>query len=110
MNDKARHLFEIDHKSLPTSVPLFPLDNVLLLPFGNLPWNMFEERYVKMAMDSLKSHRMIGMIQPRTSSDDLFQMGCIGKITSYTETKDFRIMLNLEGICRFILKDKVLTE
>ncbi|MFL2822612.1 MAG: LON peptidase substrate-binding domain-containing protein [Paracoccaceae bacterium] len=110
MNDKAKHLFEIDHKSLPTSVPLFPLDNVLLLPFGNLPLNMFEERYVKMAMDSLKSHRMIGMIQPRTSSDDLFQMGCIGKITSYTETKDFRIMLNLEGICRFILKDKILTE
>ena len=63
-----------------------------------------------MAMDSLKSNRMIGMIQPRNGPDELFQMGCLGKITSYTETRDYRIMINLEGVCRFNLKNKTLVE
>ena len=42
MNEKAKHLFEIHKEGLPNLVPIFPLDNVLLLPFGNLPLNMFE--------------------------------------------------------------------
>ena len=36
-------------------------------------------------------------------------MGCIGKITSYIETPDYRLVLNLEGICRFVLHDRNLT-
>ena len=110
MNEKAKHLFEIHKEGLPNLVPIFPLDNVLLLPFGNLPLNMFEQRYVKMTMDSLKSHRMIGMIQPKNGPEELFQMGCLGKVTSYSETRDYRIMINLEGICRFNLKTKTLVE
>ena len=73
MNEKAKHLFEIHKEGLPNSVPIFPLDNVLLLPFGNLPLNMFEQRYVKMTMDSLKSHRMIGMIQPKMALRSFFR-------------------------------------
>ena len=51
-----------------------------------------------MTLDSLKSHRMIGIIQPKNNNNELFQMGCIGKITSYIETPDYRLVLNLEGI------------
>ena len=53
---------------------------------------------------------MIGMIQPKNGPEELFQMGCLGKVTSYTETRDYRIMINLEGICRFNLKTKTLAE
>ncbi len=59
-----------------------------------------------MALDSLKTHRMIGIIQPRNNNNELFTMGCIGKITSYIETPDYRIVLNLEGVCRFALKER----
>ena len=59
-----------------------------------------------MTLDSLKTHRMIGIIQPKSNNNELFQMGCIGKITSYIETPDYRIVLNLEGVCRFILHDR----
>ena len=62
-----------------------------------------------MAFDSLKSHRMIGVIQPKNNNNELFMMGCIGKITSFIETPDYRIVLNLEGVCRFILKERNLT-
>ncbi len=109
MEDSIKKLFEIDSDQIPTSIPLFPLDNVLLLPFGKLPLNLFEERYLNMALDSLKGNRMIGVIQPKNNNNELFMMGCIGKITSFIETPDYRIVLNLEGVCRFILKERNLT-
>ena len=110
MEDKIKELFEVKFDQLPETIPLFPLDNVLLLPFGKLPLNIFEERYIRMVLDSLKSHRMIGVIQPKNNNNELFMMGCIGKITSYIETPDYRIVLNLEGVCRFILKERHLTQ
>ena len=106
MDDNIKKLFKVDTKSLPKSIPIFPLDNVLLLPFGKLPLNIFEERYINMTLDSLKAHRMIGIIQPKNNNNELFQMGCIGKITSYIETPDYRLVLNLEGICRFVLGER----
>ena len=106
MQDSTKKLFEVNQSKLPSNVPLFPLDNVLLLPFGKLPLNIFEERYIKMTLDSLKSHRMIGVIQPKNNNNEFFMMGCIGKITSFIETPDYRIVLNLEGICRFVLKER----
>jgi len=109
MQDDIQKLFKITENDLPTTVPLFPLDNVLLLPFGKLPLNIFEERYLKMAFDSLKKNRMIGIIQPKNNNNEFFMMGCIGKITSFIETPDYRIVLNLEGVCRFILHDYHLT-
>ena len=106
MDDNIKKLFEVNPETLPSSVPIFPLDNVLLLPFGKLPLNIFEERYIKMTLDSLKTHRMIGIIQPKNNNNELFQMGCIGKITSYIETPDYRLVLNLEGVCRFVLHER----
>ena len=109
MEENIKKLFEVDSKNIPASIPIFPLDNVLLLPFGKLPLNIFEERYIKMTLDSLKGHRMIGILQPKNNNNELFQMGCIGKITSYIETPDYRLVLNLEGVCRFVLNERNLT-
>ena len=109
MEDTIKNLFEVDPKKIPSSIPLFPLENVLLLPFGKLPLNIFEERYINMVLDSVKSHRMIGIIQPKNNNNDFFTMGCIGKITSYIETPDYRLVLNLEGICRFVLHERNLS-
>ena len=106
MEDNIKKLFEVGPENLPSSVPIFPLDNVLLLPFGKLPLTIFEERYIKMTLDSLKANRMIGIIQPKNNNNELFQMGCIGKITSYIETPDYRLVLNLEGVCRFVLHER----
>ena len=109
MEEEIKKLFEVDPSKIPSSIPIFPLDNVLLLPFGKLPLNIFEDRYIHMALDSLKSHRMIGIIQPKNNNNELFMMGCIGKITSYIETPDYRLVLNLEGVCRFVLHERNLT-
>ena len=107
--ESIKKLFEVTPSELPKSLPLFPLDNVLLLPFGKLPLNIFEERYINMVLDSLKTNRMIGIIQPKSNNNELFMMGCVGRITSYIETPDYRLVLNLEGVCRFVLKERNLT-
>ncbi len=109
MEDSIKKLFEINSKNIPDTIPIFPLDNVLLLPFGKLPLNIFEERYIRMALDSLKSNKLIGIIQPKNNNNELFAMGCIGRITSYIETPDYRIVLNLEGVCRFTIHERYLT-
>ena len=92
---------------LPDTIPLFPLPGALLLPRARLPLNIFEPRYLAMIEDTLKtSHRLIGMIQPRdvppgAGSPPLQQIGCAGRLTSFSETEDGRYLITLAGISRF---------
>lgn len=94
---------------LPPVLPVFPLSGALLLPWGRLPLNVFEPRYLAMVQDALGMGRMIGMIQPRTSEaavgeaapPPLYDVGCAGRITSFAETDDGRILMTLTGCVRF---------
>ena len=110
MEEDTKKLFEIGVNDLPDHLPLFPLDNVLLLPFGKMPLNIFEPRYIKMILESLKKQRLIGIVQPKDNSGEFFNVGCMGKITSFIETPDNRIVLNLDGICRFKITDSQLSQ
>jgi Lon protease-like protein len=94
--------------ALPSSLPLFPLSGALLLPRGALPLNVFEPRYLEMVDHALATHRLIGMIQPVESEDNvlrpaLSEVGCAGRIISFRETDDNRYLITLAGICRFRL-------
>lgn len=87
---------------LPDTLPIFPLSGVLLLPRGNLPLNIFENRYLAMVDDALKSNRMIGMIQTKEKgSEDIYEVGCAGRIIAFEETSDGRYLITLEGVSRF---------
>ena len=98
---------------LPDVVPVFPLSGALLLPRGQLPLNIFEPRYMAMIDDVLKSHRLIGMIQPHAEEDanalrpGLEKVGCLGRITQISETGDGRYMLNLTGVARFRIAEEL---
>jgi len=83
--------------------PVFPLNGAILFPNTNLPLNIFEDRYVDMVDYALSHNRIIGMIQTKKNKE-LFNIGCLGKITNFTETSDGRYQVNLEGIHRFKLK------
>ena len=66
-----------------------------------------------MINDSMKSNKLIGMIQPKTikNFEDakvpvLHNVGCLGKIISFKETEDERYLIELKGIIRFeIIKE-----
>ena len=89
--------------------PIFPLNGAILFPGTNLPLNIFEKRYIEMVDYALSNNRLIGMIQKK-ESDDFFKIGCLGKITSFSETGDGRYQINLEGLNRFLLKKIVKSE
>ena len=103
----------INFKDLPKVLPIFPLPGVIILPHGNLPLNIFEPRYIAMIEAVLGTHRMIGMIQPRKSGElrkpDLYEVGCIGKITSFNETDDGRYLVIINGISRFNIDKEIET-
>tara|TARA_B100001093_G_scaffold465958_1_gene484011 strand:+ start:246 stop:893 length:648 start_codon:yes stop_codon:yes gene_type:complete len=80
--------------------PIFPLNGAILFPNTNLPLNIFEDRYIDMVDYALSHDRLIGMIQ-RKENKDFFAIGCLGKITNFTEISDGRYQINLEGIKRF---------
>ena len=93
-------------EDLPKIIPVFPLSNFIIFPKTTVPLNIFEPRYIDMINDSMKSNKLIGMIQPRTTVDaknipDLHNVGCLGKITSFRETEDGRYLIELKGILRF---------
>ncbi|MEL6235216.1 MAG: LON peptidase substrate-binding domain-containing protein [Pseudomonadota bacterium] len=89
---------------LPQTISVFPLGGALLLPRARLPLNIFEPRYLAMLEDAMKTpERLIGMIQPLESGRRMHQIGCAGRITSFTETEDGRYLITLGGVCRFRL-------
>jgi Lon protease-like protein len=92
---------------IPPVIPIFPLSGVVLLPRTRLPLNIFEPRYLAMVDAAMDQTRVIGMIQPRDPAEEklmrpaLAQVGCVGRITEYSETDDGRYLITLTGLCRF---------
>ncbi len=100
---------------LPFEIPVFPLSNFILFPKTTVPLNIFEPRYIDMINDSMKTNKLIGMIQPkgfkdRTNKPLLYDVGCLGKITTFQETDDGRYLIELKGLIRFENIKEIKTE
>ncbi len=96
-------------EDLPNKIPVFPLSNFIIFPKTTVPLNIFEPRYIDMINDSMKSEKLIGMIQPKNSPNnkiipELYEIGCLGKIISFRETEDGRYLIELQGLIRFKTK------
>ena len=95
--------------NLPKKISVFPLSNFIIFPNTSVPLNIFEPRYIEMINESMKTDRIIGIIQPKEQKkniSELYTVGCAGKITNFNETNDGRYLIVLNGISRFkILKE-----
>ena len=98
-------------EKFPNRISVFPLSNFIFFPNTNVPLNIFEPRYIKMINDSMKSSRLIGMVQPKKnigkSFDSIYDIGCLGKITSFSETQDGRYLIVLNGLSRFKIIEEI---
>lgn len=100
-------------EALPEEIPVFPLMGALLLPWGRLPLNIFERRYLAMVEDALAAGRMFGMIQPDPSAPatpngpGCYRIGCLGRLASFSETDDGRFLITLVGLPRFETLDEL---
>ena len=111
-----RNRFTFSFSDLPSSLPIFPLSGAVLLPNGQLPLNIFEDRYLSMINDALSNSRLVGMVQPKNDADknhyegngpELYATGCAGRIVSFSETRDDRYLIILAGVCRFDIKEEI---
>jgi len=98
--------------NFPKIIPVFPLSNFIIFPKTTVPLNIFEPRYIDMINDCVKSNKFIGMIQPKKMNDKgippvLYEIGCLGKITSFKETEDGRYLIELKGIIRFNIVQEI---
>ena len=90
----------------PNIIPIFPLNGVIYFPKTNLPLNIFEQRYLNLVNDAYSKDKLMGMIQEKKENNNVYSIGCLGKISDYQKSKDGRILINLTGISRFkILKE-----
>ena len=91
-------------QNLPKIIPVFPLSNFIIFPNTTVPLNIFEPRYVEMINDSMKTNKLLGLIQPKIKNNnsipDLHRTGCLGKITSFKDI-DGRYLIDLSGLTRF---------
>ncbi len=106
----------INKKDLPKKIPVFPLSNFIIFPKTTVPLNIFEPRYIDMINDSMKLNKFIGMIQPKNIKKSvnkklpLHDVGCLGKISSFSETDDGRFLIELKGIIRFKIINEITSD
>jgi Lon protease-like protein len=107
----------MDHRppaeSLPETFPIFPLGGALLLPRGRLPLNIFEPRYLAMTEDALAKGRYFGMVQPNPrgthgpTGPGIYRIGCLGRLSAFSETDDGRYLITLTGVTRFAVVEEI---
>lgn len=94
-------------KPFPNIIPIFPLSGVIYFPNTNLPLNIFEQRYLDLVNDTYKKDKLMGMVQSQKTGNDVYNVGCLGKISDLKKSKDGRVLINLTGITRFIIIEEV---
>ena len=94
-------------KSFPNIIPIFPLSGVIYFPKTNLPLNIFEQRYLDLVNDAYNKDKLMGMVQSQKRGDEVYKVGCLGKISDLQKSKDGRILINLTGITRFEILEEV---
>ena len=94
-------------KPFPKVIPVFPLSGVIYFPKTNLPLNIFEERYLNLVNDAFNRDKLMGMVQSQISRNEVYRIGCLGKISDFQKSKDGRILINLTGITRFKILDEI---
>ena len=94
-------------KSFPNVIPVFPLSGVIYFPKTNLPLNIFEQRYLDLVNDTYKNDKLMGMVQSQRNGNQVYKIGCLGKISDLQKSEDGRILINLTGITRFKIIEEV---
>ena len=94
-------------KNFPKTIPVFPLSGVIYFPKTNLPLNIFEERYLDLVNDTYNKDKLMGMVQSQKNGNEVYKVGCLGKISDFQKSQDGRVLINLTGITRFNIIDEV---
>jgi Lon protease-like protein len=94
--------------ALPETIPIFPLEDVMLFPDMSVPLHIFEPRYKAMVADALKGNHIIGMVLLRPGyekdyerSPSVFQVGCAGVINEVEELPNGEYNITLGALTKY---------
>jgi uncharacterized protein len=94
--------------TLPDTIPIFPLEDVMLFPEMSVPLHIFEPRYKSMIADALKGNRVIGMVLLRPGyekdydrSPSVFQIGCAGVINEVEQLPNGEYNITLGALTKY---------
>jgi hypothetical protein len=94
--------------ALPETIPIFPLEDVMLFPDMSVPLHIYEPRYKTMIADALKGNRVIGMVLLRPGyekdyerSPSVFQVGCAGIINEVEELPNGEYNITLGALTKY---------
>ncbi len=99
-------------------MPIFPLEQVTLLPQQVLPLHIFEPRYRQMVTEALDGAGQIAMAvfagdawkQEYHGKPTIKPAVCVGQIVQHERLDDGRFNLLLQGVCRArVVEEKPLT-
>ena len=93
--------------AFPKLIPIFPLSGVIYFPKTNLPLNIFEKRYLDLVNDCIKKDKLMGMVQAKSDGEQVYKIGCLGKISDFHKNEDNRVLINLKGLIRFEITKEI---
>ncbi len=98
-----------DIDNIPSDVPILPFSEALLLPKAHRPLNIFEKRYIALIDEAMANDRLVGIVLPKggQSDSELFEIGCLGKITHFEEIRPNNYFIILSGLIRFELGEEI---
>jgi uncharacterized protein len=98
----------VAQSKLPETIPIFPLEDVMLFPDMSVPLHIYEPRYKAMIADALKGNRIIGMVLLRPGyekdyerSPSVFQIGCAGVINEVEQLPNGEYNIVLGALTRY---------
>ena len=94
--------------ALPQTIPIFPLEDIVLFPNASRLLHLFEPRYRAMLVDALDGDGIIGMVVLRPGYEanyegrpPIYAIGCAGVISGVQELADGRYNIVLRGLMKF---------
>jgi Lon protease-like protein len=99
--------------TLPPTIPIFPLEDVMLFPHASRSLHIFEQRYRDMVADALEGDRLIGMVllEPGHEAEyegrpPVYPVGSAGFIAEVDALPDGRYNILLRGLTKFRITEE----
>lgn len=107
---KAGNIEYKQASDLPNKLPMLISTSMLILPGTYVPIIIEQKKYLKLIEDTLKGNKLIGVLQLKPEGYETYDMGCIARITSFSELGNGKTTISLEGVCRFYRLTKIDTK
>ncbi len=102
---KPVKFFDLNMGQMPTTLPLLPVADMVLMPEGKFSIRLTDCRQIMMIFWALANGRMLAIVQQKGDKKN-YSKGCAARICGFNENEDDSLMVFLTGVCRFDIKSQ----